>query len=297
MIEYEELKVKYAAVKEQESALGQQSSCKKDKKELLLSMKENNTITKEGNSELEYMEREDAIESTYRNNIATIMKAKERAIREAEEKYDTAMSYYTREREQSMTKAKRIYDTKKRTLELQKNRIEGERSISSKTAAELSIEKQKRAILKEMKEFIDGIDIARSQIPEKERDFLFDIPELPEPIVDAHIPTAPVTPARKPKRVISEDQWMSYGEDASLAQMREQARMEKSVRPEYDIRPNPTPYGLIGTAKDVDKLYTKPADLPDEEEKEKAQVDDDEYDEEYIAERKAEFRELWSVPV
>lgn len=292
MVEYTELKDKYKSIKEQENSLTQLTSCKKNKKEMLLNGKLDGTISCEGRFELEYIDREESIERDYERNIATIVAARERAIREAHEKYETALKYYDLEKERSFGKAKRILDSKMGTIAKQKQKIDVERNVSMKTAAELMIEKQKREILKKMKEMIDGIDMARSQIPEKERDFVFDVPELPEPIIDAHVMpptpvTQPVAPAPKPKRLVTEEQWMAMGEDATNQQLREQARMEKSIRPEYEVRPNPTPYGVIGIAKDVSKLYVKPPRTEEDEE--------DDYDPEYVAKRKEELKKMLTV--
>jgi hypothetical protein len=287
MVEYTELKDKYKSIKEQENSLSQLTSCKKNKKEMLLNGKLDGTISCEGRFELEYIDREESIERDYERNVATIVAARERAIREAHEKYETALKYYDLEKERSFGKAKRILDSKMGTIAKQKQKIDVERNVSMKTAAELMIEKQKREILKKMKEMIEGIDMARSQIPEKERDFVFDVPELPEPIVDAHVMTTPVAPVPKPKRLVTEEQWMAMGEDATNQQLREQARMEKSIRPEYEVRPNPTPYGVIGIAKDVDKLYVKPAQTEEDEE--------DDYDPEYVAKRREELKKMHFV--
>jgi len=326
MIEYTELKDKYKSIKEQENALSEQKQCKRGKKEQLLDLKLRGTLSKAGDVELAYINDEERAKSNYARDIKRIEdrrdddisqadkiyeSAMERAKREydvivakiedkyastkekAESAYVKAKNAYDDQLEMSIEKVNRVYETKKGSLEDRKEMINGEKSITSKTAAELTIEKQKRAILKEMKEMIDGIDMARSQVPEKERDFVFDVPELPEPIVDAHVMTTPVTqpvaPVPKPKRLVTEEQWMAMGEDATNQQLREQARMEKSIRPEYEVRPNPTPYGVIGIAKDVDKLYVKPARTEEDEEEE------DDYDPEYVAKRKEELKKMLTV--
>jgi hypothetical protein len=233
----------------------------------------------------------DKAEKEYEASEATALKKLEVEKGRIDTAFVRAKSAYDKQLGKSIEKVNRVYDSKKESLEGRKETLEGEKSITTKTAAELMIEKQKREILKKMKEMIDGIDMARSQIPEKERDFVFDVPELPEPIVDAHVMpptpvTQPVAPVAKPKRLVTEEQWMAMGEDATNQQLREQARMEKSIRPEYEVRPNPTPYGVIGIAKDVSKLYVKPARTEEDEDEE------DDYDPEYVAKRREELKKM-----
>jgi hypothetical protein len=192
MQQYKQLMTKFALLKEKECAITGQSAGKRERKDMLLSMKADNTITKEGNEELKFIEREHDIEDRYASNIRVIEESKERAIRAAEDAYEKALRYYNSEKERSLNTLRRTHDEAMRKIEEQKKKIEGERALASKTAAEIALEQDKRKILQEMQSLIRLMEMSKSQVSAEYRDRLPPVPALPEAIETHYVAPAAV---------------------------------------------------------------------------------------------------------
>lgn len=235
--EYSTLLDKYNSHKEKETAIADQTECKNSKKDTLLKFKADNTLSKMGNLELDNIEREEMINSNYNRNIRVIEEKRQRIIEEAEKEYErtvsiarekqnkkveesktiyeNSLSYYEKEQEASISKCKREYDSKKRILEARGEQVEQLRTITLKTATEISMEKAKYDILSKMNDILARIEMSRSQI---KGTFSNTIPSLPEPFTKKIGVAAP-------RQSIE-----TIGEDASLAILREEARREDAYR-------------------------------------------------------------------
>lgn len=257
MVEYTELMTKFSALKEKECAVMTQTGSKKEKKEMLLRMKEDNTLSKEDNEELNFINREGDIELNYERNLEVIRRKKENAIREAESAYERGLEYYKSEKEASLRALNRTHTTKKNMLELQKKRIEGERSISIKTATELAIDTQKRDLLTQMKLIIDIMQISRNQAPLADREKLPPIPVLPEIIASQYTPPQTMSPAVKE----------IYDIEEKNSALREEFRMKRRERDRADRErereessKKPTVYGFVHELEG--RPYVKPCYNP-----------------------------------
>jgi hypothetical protein len=256
---FNQLMTKYKAVKEKECAVTGQSSGRVQKKEALLRLKENKTITDDERIELDFIDAEDKTKTLYDNNMFIIEKRKEKqlaqakedyqkAIAKAEEMYQSTKETYDRQNEQSLARHKKEYDTKKRTVDARKQRIEDERNISIKTAAEIVISQQKIDILTQMQKMIKVLQVSRNSLEQRDKDRLQPLIELPEPIVTQYVHTAPAPVAivtiPRPMPDIS-----MLGEDADLLAMREENRARRRERDrkreeETTVRKPPV-YGFI----------------------------------------------------
>jgi len=229
LVLYSQLLEKYTSLKQKEGMMLEAKEGKVSRKDILLKFKGDNTISKLGNAELEYIEKEDVIQGNYDRNILIIQQRREKKLKEAEEEYERSFNYYNNERDKSLAKTKREYDSKKRTLESRGESIEQERNISIKSASEITLEKQKYDILKQMNDSIEHIKLSRDQLP---KDTLFNttIPDLPEALSktvvpqNRQVPQVPKTP--KPESSDLPSWVFSVGEDASLAILREESRRE-----------------------------------------------------------------------
>jgi len=285
MVGYTELLTKYNGLKEKECAVMTQTGGKKERKELLLRMKEKKTLSKEEQLELEHIERESDIEANYRRNIRTIQTRKERAEEDAERiylsaiakaeaireqsrikamnEYEKAEEYYNRERDSSITKHTRTYSTKKTSFEIQKEALEDQRNLTIKTATELAIDTQKRDLLTKMQAIIDALQLSKNQAPLADREKLPAIPVLPEVMVSQYTPQ-PMSSAVKE----------IYDMEAENSVLREEFRMKRRERDRADrerereesVR-KPTVYGFIHELEG--RPYVKPCynpPVPDYEE-------------------------------
>lgn len=256
MVAYTELLTKYNGLKEKECAVMTQTEGKKEKREMFLRMKENNTLSKEDNEELNFINKEHDIDMNYERNLEVIRRKKENAIREAEASYERGLEYYKSEKEASLRSLNRTHTAKKNMLELQKKRIEGERSISIKTATELAIDNQKRDILTQMKSIIDIMEVSRKQAPLSDQEKLPSIPVLPEVIVSQYVPQ-PMSSAVKE----------IYDMEAENSVLREEFRMKRRERDRADRErereessKKPTVYGFIHELEG--RPYVKPCYNP-----------------------------------
>ena len=251
---FNQLMTKYRAIKEKECAVTGQSSGRVQKKEALLRLKENNTITDGGRIELDFIDAEDKVETNYNRNIEVIRRKKENAIRQAEIDYEKGLEYYDSEKQASLTKAQKKFDSQKRIIEAKKQRIEDERNISIKTATEIAINQQKIDILTQMQKMVKVLQVSRNSLEQRDKDRLPPMIELPEPIVTQYVHTTPTpaiapvatpTPIPRPMPDIS-----MLGEDADLLAMREENRARRRERDrkreeETTTVRKPTVYGFI----------------------------------------------------
>jgi uncharacterized membrane protein YqiK len=262
MNEYNELMTTYTALKEKECSITGQSSNKKERKEMLLTQKENNTITKEGQIELENINKGEDLETKYRRNIRHVELRKDNELMEIESEYENAeakakaiydsslliakakkdkklkasesaceraVEHYTNEKDTSLAKIHREYVANKNTIERQKQRIEGERNLSSKTATEIALEQDKLKILRKMQTLIKTVEISRlNQVADEYRHKTPFPPVLPEPIVSQYVPTAPPVTSNVLTPDIESDTLKDYYEDeATLLQAREEIKQKK----------------------------------------------------------------------
>jgi hypothetical protein len=234
---YSELLEKYNSHKEKENAMAELNEGKNSKKDTLLKFKADNTLSKIGYLELDNIEREEVIDSNYRRNIKTIEDIKNNKISLAEKEYERAISiaqdkkdkkiqeaetafenttiYYNNENELSSNKCKREYDSKKRLLESRGEQVEQLRTITMKSAADISMDKQKYDMLSKMSDMIGTIHMSRSQI---KGIFSSTIPSLPEQFIKKKgMQAAPVHTIE------------SIGEDASLVVLREESRRADAI--------------------------------------------------------------------
>ena len=242
LTKHSDLMKKYNDLKQKELLLSQQTGGKVTRRDLLLTQKKNMSITKLGSLELLMIEKDDDIDSTYASNICIIentleetkeaalktynvaierVKASyEDALKAAELKFNKAKKYYDEETKKSHNKCKREFESKKRTLEERNENIDAEKAITTRTAAELTIEANKIKILTEIKRSIDIIAMSRSSVPNGR--FLQPLPTMPEPLSESAV--TPV--ARQQSTATTEEILEALGEDASLAIMRAEAAAE-----------------------------------------------------------------------
>lgn len=242
LTKHSDLMKKYNDVKQKELLLSQQTGGKVTRRDLLLTQKKNMSITKLGSLELLMIEKDDDIDSTYASNVCIIentleetkeaalktynvalerVKASyEDALKAAELKFNKAKKYYDEETKKSHIKCKREFESKKRTLEERNENIDAEKAITTRTAAELTIEANKIKILTEIKRSIDVMTMSRGSVPNGR--FLYPLPTMPEPLSESAV--TPV--ARQQSTATTEEILESLGEDASLAVMRAEAAAE-----------------------------------------------------------------------
>jgi len=291
MAGYTELLTKFNALKEKECAIMTQTGGKKEKKESLLRLKEKKTLTKTEQLELEHINTEEDIEARYVKNIVVIQTRRDKEENEVEEEYkatvtrakrkyeaileqaeedrkkgkkdaelhfETTKQVYDNEKSASLNKENKTYSKKKVSLELQQEAIEDERNISIKTAIEITIEKDKRDLLTQMKSIIDILQLSRNQAPLVDREKLPAIPVLPETIVSQYVPVQP-----PPIQSVSTEE---YEYDPKTSILREEFRMKRREleraereRTQESAR-KPTVYGFVHELEG--RPYVKPCYNP-----------------------------------
>ena len=250
-IEHNKLIDEYNSLKEKELMISEQTNAKGSKKEMLLEMKANTTLSKLDNLKLWMLEKDMAIDAAYDRNIQLITEKRERAIKEAELAFEKAKSYYDCEKDLSTNKAKREYDGKKRILESRGEAIENEKSFVFKTATEITLEKQKHDLLVKLKKSIGVWKMSRSQLPGNPK-FDMPIPELPEPIVERLVKKRAESNVEEEFTPPPMPDWLQReGEDPELAVLREQARQEEAefLRKQQmqEETSRKTVYGFVGS--------------------------------------------------
>jgi len=232
LTKHSDLMKKYNEIKQKESLLGEQTGGKTTKRDLLLTQKKNMTISKLGSLELDKIERDAVVDTKYDTNIDVILVRKENEILEAhamherrlkkiEADYQHSLKYYDSEKKASLDKNTRMFDSKKRILEERGENIDAEKAITTRTAAELTIEANKIKILTEIKRSIDIIAMSRSSVPNGK--FLYPLPTMPEPLSESA--PKPVV-ERQQSTATTEEILASLGEDPSVAVMRAEAQAE-----------------------------------------------------------------------
>ena len=205
MQQFNQLMTKFTLLKQKECAITGHASGRKQKKENLLRMKENKTITKEGIAELEFINREEDAKELYQSNISTVQIRRDRELREAkkeydsalaaaEQKYDNAMEAYEKQMNLSLAKANREHNAKKQMFGLQKQTIEDERTHATKSSVEITLEQDKRKILQEMQSLITLMEMSKTQVSVEYRDKLPPVPALPEAIVTNYVAPVAIVP-------------------------------------------------------------------------------------------------------
>jgi hypothetical protein len=212
-LEFYALMDKYHSLKQKESMMAESKENKHSRKDMLLKSRADHTITKLGDIELAMIEHEDNIQTYNERNINTIEMKRdkkirdaeaecERKIRDAENEYERVAGLYDAQKKQSMAKAKREYESKKKTLIARGETIEVERTFIVRSAGEIALERQKYDILKSINAVICRWKMSKSQCPPGTR---FDGPDLtlPEPLPGSKTPTpvpsAPITPPSEPE--------------------------------------------------------------------------------------------------
>lgn len=279
MNDYNELMTKYKSLKEKECAVGKQTQSRKQKKDFLLQLRRDNTLSKEEDEELKCMDAEDKIEERYEANIrmitlkrrkaeeqaeavfrAMIEKAeacKEKSLEKALFDFTTVEQYYDNDREILLKGARRNYESNKKKIQSQKKKIEAEATITMKTAAEITLEQDKTKILQEMQKIINLIEYSKkSTLRESDIDDAPTVPVLPEPIVTQYVAAPIATPVPTPAPVAPPTVKYDYsmlGEDPATVALRQEMKLkrrekdmeeEARMRAESTGRP-PTRYGFI----------------------------------------------------
>jgi len=265
MQQYNQLMTKFTLLKEKECAVTGQTASKRERKELLLSMKADNTLSKEDNEELRFIEREHDIEDRYASNVRVIEESKARAIRAAEDAYEKALRYYNSEKERSLNTLRRTHDEAKRKIEEQKKKIEGERALGLKTAAEIALEQEKRKILQEMQSLVQLMEASKVQVSPEYRDRLPPVPVLPEAIVTQYV-TPPIT---YDSELAALEAQAAKGREEIRIRRAEQKRKDREREIEEAHR-KPTVYGFVHELENrpfVNGTYV-PQPVTDEEEAE-----------------------------
>ena len=260
MKEYSELMTKYKSVKERECAISSQNTSKKSKKETLLAMKQNKTISREGASELLYIQQDEDTKALHVTNLSGIDKRREReikdakdacdkAIAKAEERFENAKQAYDIQYQQSSARVNREWEAKKNMFQLQKQCIEDERQYSLKTATEMTIEQDKVKVLREIEKLIGLIEYAKkSTLRESELEDAPTVPVLPEPIVAQFTPEPPATIPPVVKydySMLGEDPATVALRQEMLSKRREKEKEEDAIRKQEMAGRPPTRYGLV----------------------------------------------------
>jgi len=197
-------------IKVKENMITGQKTGKTTRRDYLLTQKKNMTISLIGNIELAIIDREDNIETKYQADVAI-----------AKKKFDDLIEYYDTQRQQSLAKCKREFESKKRILEARGEVYDAEKSFVSKTGAEISLEIQKYKALKAIKTSIEQLEMSRNSV--KGAEFSTPLPEMPEPLPGT--PPALQTNVTQSKPSIDIKAWLEQ-EDASTVMLREEARAE-----------------------------------------------------------------------
>jgi hypothetical protein len=209
---HSELVKKFNDIKVKENMMVGQKSGKTSRKDNLLTQKKNMTISLIGDAELTLINREHDIEKKYQSDIAS-----------AKKKYEELIDYYDKQKEASLAKCKREFDSKKRILEARGEIYDAEKSFESKTGAEIALEVQKYKALKDIQTSIKQLEMARDSVTGAV--FPSDLPELPEPLPQKPAALQIEEKSQQPNRN-SLEWFMNMGEDPGLAILREEARAE-----------------------------------------------------------------------
>jgi len=166
------------------------------------------------------LDKEEYVEKNYNRNLQVIEAKRAKSIKDAEDAYEASLRYYDNEKQMSLSKCKKEYDLRRRTLEAKGERYDAEKSAVSKTSTEITLDMQKYKILKELKSSIDIMAMSRNSVQNGK--FIQPLPTLPEPL-----PSQAVIQSQEEKPKVNINDWLnSVGEDASLAILRAEARAD-----------------------------------------------------------------------
>ena len=227
--EHAELLAIYDSLKEKEANISEIIDDKYARKVQLLEQKEDNTISKAGDLELSFIDSESLIDKTFNSNKNVIVVKRDKLIQTAEYEYETALEnakksrdnkiaraeseyervleYYETQKEQSFNKNKQVFDTKLKALKTKEEALGKEIELGPpKTAAALTISKQKYDILVKIRASINQMMMSRDSLTGREIKGLPPLPEMPEPLqarkkVRTVIKSKPVTQVEEPVTV------------------------------------------------------------------------------------------------
>jgi hypothetical protein len=236
LAKHSDLIKKYNEIKQKESLLGEQTGGKTTKKNMVLEVKKSANTVKLEALETDKIKEDSEVEARHKSNLHIIEIRRQKEIAEATEeaerelkkqlkkieaKYNTSKEYYDGEKKASLDKNLKLYNQTKSSLTQKVANIEAEKTIITRTGAELTIEATKTKILTEIKRSIDVIAMSRSSVPNGR--FLYPLPTMPEPLSESA--PKPVV-ERQQSTATAEEILASLGEDASLAVMRAEAAAE-----------------------------------------------------------------------
>lgn len=235
LAKHSDLMKKYNEIKQKESLLGEQTGGKTTKKNMVLDVKKSaNTIKLEA-LETDKIKEDSEVEARHKSNLHIIEIRKQKEIAEATEeaerelkkqlkkieaKYNTSKEYYDGEKKASLDKNLKLYNQTKSSLTQKVANIEAEKTIITRTGAELTIEASKAKILTEIKRSIDVMAMSRGSV--RNGRFLYPLPTMPEPLSESAV----IPVERQQSIATTEEILESLGEDASLAVMRAEAAAE-----------------------------------------------------------------------
>ncbi len=301
---HSDLVKKFNDIKVKENMIAGNKSGKVSRRDTLLTQKKNMTLSKIGEAELINIEKENVIEGNYARNLQVIEAKRAKAIREAEDNYQTALRYYENEKESSLAKCKREFDCKKRMLEARGEAYDAEKSVVSKTGAEMALEVQKYKALKDIETSIKQLSMSRWSVKGAE---FPPLPELPEPLPEKPDALQIEEKSQQPKKD-SLEWFMSLGEDPSLAILREEARAEdRRVRREAEEAETARQERMLAYRRqlereaeqrriDRERREKEETPLTQEEEEEEEEEQTQEEIDAYIAQRKQEIKKGIKMP-
>jgi hypothetical protein len=228
MTQYNQLQTKKQIIKEGNAP-------KKMMKERKLEKSVDHVLSKIDTLELEKMNAEDNADS-YANTLKfEAEQRKDKAIKEAEQKYEQYLAYVNRLKDEMKQKAQRVFDTKKRQLELRGENVKAELEIIAecKSAPEITIKNQEQKLLQEMETIIKGMQMGRAGEPDWYLAELSPIPTLPGEILNKPTPTLlhmPNIPYQSPEEL--EMQTLRQAEEQKIVMRERREEAEKQRRKE-----------------------------------------------------------------
>ena len=189
--EIQELMTQYNQLQTKKQIIKDGNAPKKMMKEKKLEKTVGNVLSKIDALELEKMNAEDHADSYTNTLMFEAEQRKEKAIQEAENKYQQYVLYLSRLKDEMKQKAQRVFDTKKRQLELRGENVKSELEIIAecKSAPEITIQNQEEKLLQEMETIIKGMQMGRMGEPDWYLAELSPIPSLPRNRMEKSTPT------------------------------------------------------------------------------------------------------------
>jgi hypothetical protein len=230
--EIQELMTQYNQLQTKKQIIQEGNAPKKMMKERKLEKSVGNVLSKIDSLELEKINAEDNADSYTNTLMFEAEQRKDKAIQEAENKYQQYVAYLNRLKDEMKQKAQRVFDTKKRQLELRGENVKGELEIIAecKSAPEITIQNQEQKLLQEMETIIKGMQMGRMGEPDWYLAELTPIPTLPGKILEKSTTTLlqmPNVPYVSPEEL--ETQALRQAEEHKIVmrERREEAEKEK----------------------------------------------------------------------